>query len=60
MGLYGNSRSVYTDSIVFIHSQSVNSFMVASVHHSTGCMEMCVLYVFDMGYVGTGGNERAQ
>jgi hypothetical protein len=43
----------------FIHSQSVNSLMLASVPNRTGYMEICCVCV-DVGYGGTGENKRVQ
>jgi len=48
-GPYGDSCSVSTANTLFIHSQSVNSFMVASVPDRTGYMELCSVCVLTEG-----------
>jgi len=48
-GTYVHSCIVSTGSITLIHSQSVNSFMVASVPESTGHMELCSVCVLTEG-----------
>ena len=48
-GAYTDSCSVSTASILFIHSQPVNSFMVASVPDRTGYMELCCVCVLTEG-----------
>jgi len=48
-GTYADSCSVSTTSILFIHLQPVNSFMVVSVPDRTGYMELCSVCVLTEG-----------